>query len=153
MIVFDLICRPDGHVFEAWFGSSEDYESQCARGLVECPLCGSPDIDKAVMAPRVGAKGNQRLAGARADSEMVSSDPQGVKAMLAAMAAAQKKVLEKSEYVGARFADEARAIHFGEAGERPIHGRATPAQTESLIDEGIAVAPLPFPVIEPGDEN
>lgn len=105
------------------------------------------------MAPRVGAKGNQRLPGARATSEMVSSDPDGIKRMLAAMAAAQKKILEQSDYVGDRFADEARAIHVGEASDRPIHGRATPEQTESLIEEGIAVAPLPFPVIEPGEEN
>jgi hypothetical protein len=153
MIVFDLICRPEGHVFEAWFGSSGDYEEQKGRGLVSCPLCGSGDVEKAVMAPAVGPKGNQRLPGARATSEMVSSDPQGVKRMLAAMAAAQKRILEESDYVGERFADEARAIHVGEADNRPIHGRATPAQTESLIEEGIAVAPLPFPVVEPGEEN
>jgi len=153
VIVFDLICRPEGHVFEAWFGSSEDYESQQQRGLVECPLCTSQEVEKAVMAPRVGAKGNQRLAGARANSEMVTSDPEGVKRMLAAMAEAQRKVLERSQYVGDRFAEEARAIHLGESDERPIHGRATPEQTESLLQEGIQVAPLPFPVIEPGEEN
>ena len=153
MIVFDLICRPEGHVFEAWFGSSEDYDSQCRRGLVQCPLCGAPDIEKAVMAPRVGAKGNQRLPGARSGSQMVSSDPEGVKHMLAAMAAAQKQILERSEYVGDRFTDEARAIHVGDADVRPIHGRATPEQSESLLDEGIAVAPLPFPVNEPGEQN
>ena len=121
--------------------------------MVQCPLCGAPEVEKAVMAPRVGAKGNQRLAGARAGSEMVSSDPGGIKQMLAAMAAAQKKILEQSEYVGDRFADEARAIHVGDADQRPIHGRATAAQSESLLEEGIAVAPLPFPVIEPGKEN
>ncbi|MDQ3140026.1 MAG: DUF1178 family protein [Pseudomonadota bacterium] len=153
MIVFDLICRPEGHVFEAWFGSSEEYDGQQQRGLVECPLCGAPDVEKAVMAPRIGPKGNQRLAGARAGSELVSSDPQGVKTMLAAMAAAQKKVLEKSDYVGDRFADEARAIHLGDSNDRPIHGRATPKQTASLLDEGIQVSPLPFPVIESRDEN
>lgn len=153
MIVFDLICRPEGHVFEAWFGSSEDYDSQCERGLVQCPLCGALTVEKAVMAPRVGAKGNQRLPGARANSELVSSDPEGVKRMLAAMAAAQKQILEQSEYVGDRFAEEARAIHLGDAEVRPIHGRATAEQSESLIDEGIAVAPLPFPVIEPDERN
>ncbi len=153
MIVFDLRCSPEGHVFEAWFGSSEDYEGQQARGLVQCPLCGAGDIAKAVMAPRVGAKSNQRPAGARSDFAMVSSDPRGVKEVLAAMAAAQKQLLERSQYVGDRFADEARAIHLGESAERPIHGRATPEQTESLIEDGIKVAPLPFPVIEPGEAN
>lgn len=147
MIVFDLACRPAGHVFEAWFGSSEDYEGQSRRGLVECPLCGSPKIEKAVMAPRVGAKGNQRLDGPRSDA--VSSDPDAVKRMLEAMAAAQKAILAQSEYVGGRFADEARAIHLGEADARPIHGRASAEESRSLAEEGIAIAPLPFPVIDP----
>ena len=75
------------------------------------------------------------------------------KQMLAALAAVQRKLLQQSEHVGARFADEARAIHLRESAARSIHGRATRAQTESLLDEGIAVAPLPFPVIEPGQEN
>jgi hypothetical protein len=153
VIVFDLICHPDGHVFEAWFGSSDDYESQKARGLVHCPLCGSGEVDKAVMAPRHGAKGNQRLSGARAGSNMVSSDPEGVKRMLTAMAAAQRKALEGSDYVGDRFAEEARAIHLGDKEERRIHGRATPEQAQSLAEDGVPVAPLPFPVVEPGSEN
>lgn len=145
MIVFDLKCEAGGHVFEAWFGSSEDYESQRARGLVACPLCGDERIGKAVMAPRVSAKGNQ------APSARV--DPEAMKAVLAAMAAAQKDMLSKSNYVGNRFADEARAIHLGEATARSIYGKATFAETESLIEEGIEVAPLPFPVVEPGEEN
>jgi hypothetical protein len=145
MIVFDLRCEGNGHVFEAWFGSSEDYESQRGRGLVACPLCGDERIEKAVMAPRVGAKGNQ--------SGETPADPEAMKAMLAAMASAQKEMLEKSSYVGNRFADEARAIHLGEAAARSIYGKATRAETESLIEEGIEVSPLPFPVAEPGEEN
>ena len=143
MIIFDLKCAPQGHVFEAWFGSSEDYQAQRARGLVSCPLCGSGEIDKAPMAPAVGAKGNQ--------SDGLS--PAQMKALLGAMAEAQKKVLETSEHVGPRFADEARAIHLGEAEARAIHGRATPAQADALREEGIPVAPLPFPVIEPDEAN
>lgn len=145
MIVFDLRCEAAAHVFEGWFGSSEDYEGQRERGLVVCPLCGDDRIEKAVMAPRVGAKGNQSPTG--------SADPEAMKAMLAAMASAQKEMLEKSSYVGDRFADEARAIHLGEAAARSIHGKATRAETESLIEEGIQVSPLPFPVVEPGEEN
>ena len=76
-----------------------------------------------------------------------------MKAVLADMAEAQKKMLEKSEHVGDRFPDEARAIHLGEAEARAIHGRASPADAESLRDEGIPIAPLPFPVPEPGEEN
>ena len=145
MIVFDLKCEGGGHVFEGWFGSSEDYEDQKGRGLVSCPLCGDAKVEKAVMAPRVGAKGNQ--------GPDVPADPEAMKKMLASMAAAQKQMLEKSSWVGDRFADEARAIHLGEAAARSIHGKATRAETESLLDDGIEVAPLPFPVIEPGEEN
>ena len=148
MIVFDLKCASLGHVFEAWFGSSEAFEDQRGRGLVECLLCGSREIEKA-MAPRVAAKGNR----ADAPSEMLSSDRGAVKAMIAQMAKVQKKMLESSDYVGDRFADEARAIHLGEADARSIHGRATKEQTDSLLEEGIEVAPLPFPVVEPGREN
>jgi hypothetical protein len=143
MIIFDLRCAPHGHVFEAWFGSSDDYEGQRARGLVSCPLCGSGDIDKAPMAPSVGAKGNQT----------VGLPPAEMKALLGAMAEAQKQMLETSEHVGPRFADEARAIHLGETEARAIHGQATPAQADALREEGIPVAPLPFPVISPEDEN
>ena len=143
MIIFDLKCAPQGHVFEAWFGSSEDYEAQQARGLVSCPLCGSGEVAKAPMAPAVGAKGNQAQG----------LPPEQMKALLGAMADAQKKMLETSEHVGPRFADEARAIHLGEAEARAIHGQATPEQADELRDEGIPVAPLPFPVTEPGHEN
>jgi hypothetical protein len=73
--------------------------------------------------------------------------------MLAALAAEQKRILSGSEHVGERFADEARAIHLGEADARAIHGRATRKEAETLLDEGILVAPLPFPVLEPGEEN
>jgi len=143
MIIFDLRCGAQGHVFEAWFGSSEDYEAQVARGLVSCPICGTGDVDKAPMAPRVGAKGNQTA----------DIPPEAVKAALAGMAEAQKKMLETSEHVGDRFPDEARAIHLGETEARAIHGRASPADAASLRDEGIPIAPLPFPVPDPGTEN
>jgi hypothetical protein len=143
MIIFDLRCGTQGHVFEAWFGSNEDYEAQTARGLVCCPICGAADVDKAPMAPRVGAKGNRAEA----------APPETVKAALAGMAEAQKKLLETSEHVGDRFPDEARAIHLGESEARAIHGRASPADAESLRDEGIPIAPLPFPVPDPGTEN
>ena len=152
MIVFDLKCLSHGHVFEAWFGSTEDYEDQRRRGLVECPMCGDPEVEKAVMAPNVAAKGN-RGGDASSAAAVMSADPAGMKSMLAALALAQRKMLESSDFVGDRFADEARAIHLGEADARSIHGRATPELTQSLIEEGIAVAPLPFPVVEPGQEN
>ncbi|HEX8379796.1 MAG TPA: DUF1178 family protein [Allosphingosinicella sp.] len=147
MIIFDLKCEPDGHVFEAWFASSAAFEEQQGRGLVACPLCGSGRISKAPMAPAVAAKGNSGGGLARSAS---SSE---AKALLAAAAALQKKLLAGSESLGDRFAAEARAIHLGEADARPIHGEATLAEAESLIDEGVPIAPLPFPVVPPGEEN
>ena len=152
MIIFDLKCGAQGHVFEAWFASSDSYSEQQGRGLVTCPLCGSPDVSKAPMAPAVGPKGNARSEPLSAPSSLFSSAPEEVKAMLAA-AAVQKKLLEGSESVGDRFADEARAIHLGEADARPIHGRATRGEAERLIDEGVPIAPLPLPVVERGEEN
>jgi hypothetical protein len=148
MIVFDLKCAPRGHVFEAWFGSSDDYESQRGRGLVACPICGAGDIAKAPMAPAVPAKGDRP-----GTPDLFSAAPDEVKRMLAAAALVQKQLLEKSEAVGDRFAAEARAIHLGEAEGRAIHGRATREEAESLAEDGVPIAPLPFPVPEPGEEN
>jgi hypothetical protein len=153
MIIFDLRCGAQGHVFEGWFGSGDDYESQAARGLIACPLCGSSEVAKAPMAPAVPAKGNARPAPPSPTSDLFSAAPAEVKALLAAAAAVQKKLLEASDAVGDRFADEARAIHLGEAPARPIHGRATRAEAESLVEEGVPIAPLPFPVPAPGEEN
>lgn len=150
MIIFDLKCAEQGHVFEGWFGSSADYEDQQGRGLVSCPVCGSIKVGKAVMAPAVSAKGN---SSATAGRDLLAGDPESVKSILAALAAEQKRILAQSEHVGEHFADEARAIHLGDADARAIHGRATREQAESLLDEGIMVAPLPFPVVEPGEEN
>jgi hypothetical protein len=141
MIVFDLRCTGHGHVFEGWFASSEDYESQRSRGLVTCPICNAGEVEKAPMAPNVAVKGNS------------APDPAAVKKALAEMADLQKRMLEKSDFVGDRFPDEARAIHLGEAEARAIHGRATREEARNLTDEGIPVAPLPFPVPEPGEEN
>jgi hypothetical protein len=142
MIVFDLSCDT-GHVFEAWFGSSDDYEKQKAGGLVSCPICGSARVDKAVMAPRISAKGNRDTA----------QSPEATKEMLRLMAKAQSEALAQSDYVGMRFADEARAIHLGEAVQRSIYGEATREDTRALIEEGISVAPLIFPVAPPGEAN
>lgn len=149
MIIFDLRCRPAGHVFEAWFGSTGDYEEQQAKGLVSCPICGAADIDKAPMAPAVPKKGGVEGAG----PDLFSSDPDTVKQMMGALAAMQRQLVAGSDWVGDRFASEARAIHLGEADARSIHGRATRAETDSLLEDGIPVAPLPFPVAAPGEEN
>jgi hypothetical protein len=148
MIVFDLKCGASGHVFEAWFGSSADYEAQQGRGLVQCPICGDAEVGKAVMAPRLAAKGNQ----SGGESRSVVSDVDA-KEVLAKIAVLQAKLLERSEHVGPRFANEARAMHLGDIEARPIHGRATRAEAERLMDEGVPVAPLPLPVPDPGEAN
>jgi hypothetical protein len=158
MIVFDLGCD-NGHVFEAWFGSSEDYESQRARGLVSCPLCNSGAVEKAVMAPRIGRKGNQQPhppAAAKGKAVPMAKDgpaPEQVKEILRALADAQSEMLKQSDWVGDRFADEARAMHLGETEQRAIHGQTTAEDARSLIDDGVPVAPLPFPVRPPGADN
>ena len=138
MIVFDLKCGI-GHVFEAWFGSSADYADQQARGLVDCPICGDRAIAKAAMAPAVGAKGNRQG----------DVSPVAMKAAMAALAAAQSKALEGSQWVGAAFAGRARAMHEGVEDHAPIHGQATIAEAKALVEDGVPVAPLPLPIIPP----
>lgn len=133
MIVFDLRCGRS-HVFEAWFGSSADYDDQSARGLVACPICGDTGIGKAAMAPAVPSKSNQ------------AATPAQIKQGLALLARAQADALAKSDYVGSGFAAEARAIDAGEAVERSIWGEATAAEAAGLKADGIAAHPLPFPV-------
>ena len=143
MIVFDLRCG-GGHVFEAWFGATADYEAQRTRGLVACPLCGTTEVTKALMAPR--------LSTGKAESAR-AFDPSAVKAGLAALAKGQAKMLESSDWVGRAFAEEARAIHHGEQTRRSIHGEASRSEVAGLIDDGIGVAPLPFPVVRPAQSN
>ena len=147
MIVFDLSCGT-GHVFEAWFGSSADFEDQRGRGLVACPICGETGVEKAVMAPNVSPKGNRGVPAVPMQAGGVPA-PAEMKAMLAALAKAQAKALEGSEHVGSRFASEARAIHVGDAPERAIHGQATAQEAKSLIEDGVPVAPLPLPIVPP----
>jgi hypothetical protein len=150
MIVFDLRCA-NGHVFEAWFGSSAAYEDQRTRGLLSCALCNDTAVEKAVMAPNVAAKGNTRAVPVRAPDKPIP--PEAMKAALHALAAAQTKALESSEWVGSGFAGRARAMHVGDEPEAPIHGQATLAEAKALVEEGVPVAPLPFPVVPPDAIN
>jgi hypothetical protein len=154
MIVFDLKCAND-HVFEVWFASSEAYEDQRHRGLVACAFCGSTDVTKAVMAPRLNAKGNQQAASSEATSVAeVAAHPAPVavsnapappdiakmRAVLTALAQAQTKALEQSTWVGESFADRARAMHYGEEDHadrgrrrrRPVTVPGHPAQGAEL---------------------
>ncbi|MET1756604.1 DUF1178 family protein [Novosphingobium sp. RD2P27] len=164
MIVFDLECRGGGHKFEGWFGSSDDFVRQQERGLVMCPHCGSPEVGKAIMAPRIGRKGNQLPAPVRsaaveppqdgASAPVVSAPiPPAAVVLMEKLAAMQAEALKSSRYVGGSFAEDARAMHYGERDAEIIHGQATIAEAKELLEEGIAVAPLPFPVVPPEQAN
>ena len=156
MIVFDLQCRDGDHRFEGWFGSSADFEDQRARGLLTCPHCGSVDVGKAVQAPNVARKGNQLAIPARSgDSQQVQNTqlPPEVVEMMTKLAKLQSEALTKSRWVGDSFADDARAMHYGERDHESIHGQATLEEAKELVDEGIAVAPLPFPIVPPDKAN
>jgi hypothetical protein len=155
MIVFDLECRSGAHRFEGWFGSSTDFVQQQARGLVACPQCGSVDVVKAPMAPAVPRKGNQvPAASAPAKQPMTRAPipPQAIQ-MMQALAAMQAEALKDSRWVGSKFAEESRAMHYGERDAEIIHGQATLEEAVALHEEGIEVAPLPFPVAPPGEAN
>ncbi len=141
MKVLDLQCG-EQHRFEGWFGSEDDFLDQCERGLVECPICGDASISKRLSAPRLN------LGNARADPPVVSellALPEPAQALQAAWLAAARKIVAATDDVGTRFAEEARKIHYGEAKERGIRGQASRAETEALIEEGIAVLPLLLP--------
>ena len=152
MIVFDLACD-NAHIFEGWFGSSEDFASQQARGLVACPMCDSAIIAKAPMAPAVPAKGNRAVVqttGRPVTNTLMTAE---VAKAFKALAAAQANALAKSEWVGDRFAAEVRSMHYGDTEEKQVHGRATKDDAVSLMEEGIAVAPLFLPVQPPDKMN
>ncbi|KPL67559.1 hypothetical protein SZ64_05205 [Erythrobacter sp. SG61-1L] len=158
MIVFDLSCG-QGHRFEGWFSSSEDYAGQQARGLVSCPHCGSAEIAKAPMAPAVPRKGNQRAV-VTAEEEppqqsvpVAAGMPPEVTQALEKLAEIQAEALKQSKWVGDDFADASRAMHYGEREVQVIHGKASAKQAKELLDEGIAVAPLLFPVAPPDELN
>jgi len=168
MIVFDLACTANGHRFEGWFGSSDDFADQQARGLVVCPACNSADVVRAVSAPHIGRKANQRAEPSRqtvlpavpvqaptsapamqADSPL---PPEAI-AALKTIATLQAEALKSSTWVGKRFADNARAMHYGETDVTPIHGQATPQEARALIEEGVDIAPILFPIAPPKDLN
>jgi hypothetical protein len=150
MKVLDLQC-PQQHAFEGWFASEDDFQSQLARGLVECPLCASKSVHKMPSAPRlnlnhgvapVAAAPAQTTSAAAPAAEVVVPGNSQEQAMFLH---ALRHVVANTENVGERFADEARRMHYGEAEPRSIRGQASPRQTRELIDEGIDVMPLHLP--------
>ncbi|HTH98825.1 MAG TPA: DUF1178 family protein [Stellaceae bacterium] len=153
MIHYDLQCK-NGHVFEAWFRSSSDFDTQAASGIVVCPHCQDTGITRALMAPNVAKKGNAKIEPMPRPSNETAANPpvpqaadQPAPPEIAVRQAlrALRQVVEKNfEHVGSRFAEEARKIHYGETDARAIYGDTTPEQAEALADEGIAVSSIPW---------
>ena len=133
MIRYALQCD-GGHGFEAWFGDSAAYDDQAARGLVECPHCGSRGVSKQIMAPAV--------AGTRKST--LSADPEKMRTLMMQAAREVRSHVEQNfDYVGDAFAREARDIHEGRSEKREIYGEATPAEVKKLKDDGVPCAALP----------
>jgi hypothetical protein len=154
MIVYDLSCN-QGHRFEGWFGSSDDFDEQVAEGFVSCPQCGSQDVGKAPMAPAVPRKGNQQAAAPMPGKQVLANGPlpPEVTEALRNLAEAQASALKNSRWVGTAFAEQSRAMHYGERETETIHGQATFDEARELFEEGIPVSALPFPVAPPDELN
>ena len=134
MIRYALACE-QGHAFEGWFASSEDFDVQQGKGLLECPLCASRAVRKQIMAPAV--VGARKTAGDEAPPAKMQA------MMMEAMGRIRAHVEETFDDVGDAFASEARAIHEGRAEQRGIYGEATPKEVRALVEDGVPVAPLP----------
>jgi hypothetical protein len=141
VIRFSLICDHD-HEFEAWFRNNDDFDKQKKRGFVDCPSCGSTKVGKALMAPAVST-GRKKEKIALAMNEMQ-------KKAMAEMKALSEKIRENADYVGDKFAEEARKIHFGETEARGIYGEATLDEAKSLAEDGVGFMPIP---VFPEDRN
>ena len=165
MIRYALNCD-SGHVFESWFQSSAAYDKQAKRSLVTCPVCGSAKVEKAIMAPRLTHAAAAAAAAASAppaSSVAASATPAApsAKAPVAMMSPPERELRQKlkefrdhitknASYVGPRFPEEARKIHYGETAHHSIYGEASPDEARQLREEGIEFHPLP---ILPDDQN
>lgn len=137
MIRFSLHCD-HGHDFEGWFRDNADFDQQTERKLVSCPVCNSQSVQKSLMAPAVSTT--------RRQEKIAMTLGEAQKKVLAEMRELSRKVRENADYVGDKFAEEARKIHFGETEERGIYGEASHDDVRSLIEDGVEVMPLPvFP--------
>lgn len=130
MIVYNLVCK-NGHEFEGWFRDSSAYDTQASAGKLCCPTCNSRRVEKAIMAP------------ALATGERAPLSNTDARKMRQFMTGLRKYVQENAEYVGPKFAEEARRIHYGESVDRHIYGETTMEEAQELVEEGVDVAPLP----------
>jgi len=137
LIRFSLHCDHD-HEFEAWFRNNDDFDTQRKRGFVECPVCGSSKVDKALMAPAVST--------GRKKEKMALAMSARQRAAMAQLKTLSEKLRENADYVGDKFAEDARKIHFGETDPRGIYGEATPEEARGLLEDGVDFMPIPvFP--------
>lgn len=142
--VFDLACE-QGHVFEGWFKSHEDYDTQLERGLLRCPMCDSAKVAKQLSAPRLNLKHGVGQAAAGLTESPISKQtgPNDVAALQAQWVQQVKQWIKSTDNVGENFATEARKMHEGQIPERAIRGSATPEEYESLQEDGIDILPIP----------
>ena len=159
MIRYSLHCDR-GHTFESWFQSSSAYESQEKRKLVNCPVCGSARVERAIMAPQiVSKKGRDSQSNdapvpvqpteviAPGSTPLLMAQERELRAKLKEL---RDHIVKNADNVGERFPNEARKMHYGDIEHRPIYGEASPEEARSLIDEGVEVSPLP---VLPDDRN
>lgn len=141
MISFNLVCT-QGHEFEGWFSSSAAFEEQKADGTVTCPHCGATEVSKTLMSPNIGVRENHSVKAA--------ADPKSTGEMVEFLRQMRKYVQNNADYVGEKFAEEARKIHYEETDPRGIYGETSAEDAKALIEEGIEVFPLP---VLPEDKN
>ena len=156
MIRYNLRCERD-HAFESWFQSSSAYESQEKRKLVNCPVCGSAKVERAIMAPQIVSKKGRDVPVQAPAAAPEATAPASTPLMMAQERELRTKlrelrdhIVKNADNVGERFPNEARKMHYGDIEHRPIYGEASPDEARSLIDEGIEVTPLP---VLPDDRN
>jgi hypothetical protein len=134
VIHYSLICDKD-HKFDGWFRNAEAFDEQHGRGAVTCPICTSAKVEKAMMAPSVARKGSDKVS-------LSIGHPQHAQ-LREAMQALRNKVTSEADYVGDKFAEEARKIHFKEVDPRGIYGEATRDEVAGLVEDGVDFMPLP----------
>lgn len=149
MIRYSLVCS-NAHEFEGWFRSSEDFDAQSSAGLCACPECGSTSVVKALMRPNVATSETRAVAPVVTEDKQLVAIPPEAREFLEKLKEIKAALLDGSENVGKRFAEEARRIHFGEAPVRAVHGEATAEDARALVEEGIDILPLP---VLPGERN
>lgn len=153
MIRYALACQ-NGHAFESWFRDSEAFDAQAARGLVTCPVCDSPKVEKQIMAPSVARTDMERAPEREPETAAPAAQPAGPQPMALmsererafreVLRAVRQHVMANAEHVGPRFAEEARRMHEGLSEFRSIWGEATPEEARALAEEGIDALPIPI---------